>query len=167
MDWCLLDLAASVSLLHYSVYKKLSWGIKSTNFTLLLADRFVKIHKEIVEDVILKVDEIYFPADFNVLDTEPMMNPSNHSSVILDRPFLVTDDVTIRCWNRVMTLSFGNITVELNIFHCSSQPPAMDDHEEMSMIDFWLITRLRSLVMMTPWKKIFGILDKILKLMSP
>ena len=27
------------------------------------------------------------------------------------------------------------MTVELNIFHTSSQPPVMDDHEEGSMID--------------------------------
>jgi len=37
---------------------------------LLLADRSVKVPKGIVEDVILKVDEFYFPADFVVLDTD-------------------------------------------------------------------------------------------------
>ena len=34
-----------------------------------------------------------------------------------------------------MTLSFGNMTVELNVFHTSSQLPKMDDHEEANMID--------------------------------
>jgi len=34
-----------------------------------------------------------------------------------------------------MTLSFGNMTVELNVFHTSSQPHVMDDHEEVNMID--------------------------------
>ena len=34
-----------------------------------------------------------------------------------------------------MTLSFGNMTVELNIFHTSSQPSIIDDHEEVIMID--------------------------------
>jgi len=34
-----------------------------------------------------------------------------------------------------MTLLFGNITVELDVFHTSFQPPVMDDHEEVSMID--------------------------------
>jgi len=29
----------------------------------------------------LKVDEFYFPADFVVLDTEPVRDPSNHSPV--------------------------------------------------------------------------------------
>ena len=34
-----------------------------------------------------------------------------------------------------MTLLFENMTVELNIFHTSSQPLKMDDHEEVNMID--------------------------------
>jgi len=55
--------------------------------------------------------------------------------VILGRPFLATADVVIRCRNEVMTLSFRNMTVELNVFHTSFQPPVMDDHEEVSMID--------------------------------
>ena len=64
-----------------------------------------------------------------------MTNLNSDSLVILERPFLNITDVVIRYRNEVMTLSFGNMTVELNIFHTSSQPPAMDDHEEVNMID--------------------------------
>ena len=78
--------------------------LQPTNLTLLLADRPVKVPKGIIENVILKVDEFYFPADFVVLDTEPVRDPSNHSPVILGRPFLSTVDVVIRCRNGVMTL---------------------------------------------------------------
>ena len=70
-----------------------------------------------------------------VLDTEPVRDPSNHSPVILWRSFLPTADAVIRCRNGIMTLSFGNITVELNIFHTSSHPHLNDDHEEVNMID--------------------------------
>jgi len=49
-----------------------------------------------------------------------------------------------------MTLSFGNMTVELNIFHTSSQPPVMDDHEEVNMIEFQSAIHLRSFVMTIP-----------------
>ena len=64
MDRYLLDLGASVNLLPYSVYKQLGLGdLQPTNLTLLLADRSVKISKEIVVDVILKIDEFYFPVD--------------------------------------------------------------------------------------------------------
>jgi len=123
MDWYLLDLGASVNLLPYSVYKRLGLGeSQPTNLSLLLTNRSVKIPKGIVEDVTLKVDEFYFAVDFVVLDTESMTNPNNHSPVILERPFFATADAVIRYRNRVMTLSFGNMTVELNVFHTSSQP---------------------------------------------
>ena len=100
MDRCLLDLVVSVNLLPYSMYKKLGLGeLQPTNLTLLLADRLVKVPKGIVEDVTLKVDKFYFPADFVILDTEPETNPSSHSPMILGRPFLATADAVIRCWN--------------------------------------------------------------------
>ena len=89
---------------------------------MLLADKSVKVPKRIIEDVILKIDEFYFPVDFVVLDTELVTNPGSHSHVILWRPFLVTTDAVIRCRNRVMILSFGSMTVELNVFRTSSQP---------------------------------------------
>jgi hypothetical protein len=40
--------------------------------TLQLADRFVKIPRGIVENVLIKVDKFYFPVDFIMLDTEPV-----------------------------------------------------------------------------------------------
>jgi len=51
-----------------------------------------------------------------------------------------------------MTLSFENMTAELNIFHTSSQPPVMDDHEEVNMIYIRSVTPLRSLIMKIPWR---------------
>ena len=70
-----------------------------------------------------------------VLDIEQVRDPSNHFPVILGRLFLTTADVVIRYRNGVMTLSFGNMIVELNIFHTNSQPSIMDNHEEVNMID--------------------------------
>ena len=124
------------------MYKQLSLGeLQPTNLTLLLADRSVKVPKGIIKDVILKVDEFYFPADFVVLDTEPIRDPSNHSPVILGRPFLTIADDLIRCRNGVMTFSFGNMTVEPNIFHTSSQPHVMDDHKAVSYTHLTLPTK--------------------------
>ena len=70
-----------------------------------------------------------------VLDTEPVRDPRNHSSVILGRPFLTTADAVIGYRNGVMTLSFENMKIELNIFHTSSQPSIMDDHEEVESVN--------------------------------
>jgi len=67
------------------VYKQLGLGeLQLINLTLLLTDRSIKVSKRIIEDVILKIDEFYFPADFVVLNTEPVTNFSNHSLVILE-----------------------------------------------------------------------------------
>ena len=118
IDKALLDLGASVNLLPYSVYKQLGLGeLKPTNITLSLADRSVKIHKGIVEDVLVKVDKFYYPMDFVVLDMEPVAGGTNQVPIILGRPFLATSNAIINCRNGVMQLTFGNMTLELNIFH--------------------------------------------------
>ena len=115
-------MGASVNLLPYSVYKQLGLGeLKPTNITLSLADRLVKITKGIVEDVLVKVDKFYYPVDFVVLDTEPIANGPNHVPIILGRPFFATSNAIINCQNGVMQLTFGNMTLELNIFHFSNK----------------------------------------------
>ena len=133
IDKALLDLGASVNLLPYSVYKQLGFGeLKPTNITLSLADRSMKIPKGIVEDVLVKVDKFYYPVDFVVLDTEPVAEGINQVPIILGRPFLATSNVIINCRNGVMQLSFGNMTLELNIFHLSDKHKSTKDGEQNS-----------------------------------
>ena len=135
IDKAMLDLGASVNLLPYSVYKQLGLGeLKPTNITLSLADRSVKIPKGIVEDVLVKVDKFYYPVDFVVLDTEPIAIGPNHVPIILGRPFLATSNAIINCRNGVMQLTFGNMTLELNIFHLSNKhKPAEDERQEFDV----------------------------------
>ena len=122
IDKALLDLGASVNLLPYSVYRQLGLGeLKPTNITLSLADRSVKIPKGIVEDVLVKVDKFYYPVDFLVLDTEPVAGGTNQVPIILGRPFMATSNANINFRNGVMQLTFGNMTLELNIFHLSNK----------------------------------------------
>ena len=127
IDKALLDLGASVNLMPYSVYKQLGLGeLQPTNITLSLADRSVKIPKGIVEDVLVKIDKFYYPVDFVVLDTEPSSNEPNHVPIILGRPFLATANAIINCRNGVMQLTFGNMTLELNIFHLNNKPNLLE-----------------------------------------
>ena len=133
IDKALLDLGASVNLLPYSVYKQLGLGeLQPTNITLSLADRSVKIPKGIVEDVLVKVDKFYYPVDFVVLDTEPVAEGINQVPIILGRPFLATCNAIINCRNGVMQLTFGNMTLELNIFHLSNKHKLIVDEEHKS-----------------------------------
>ena len=131
IDKALLDLGASVNLLPYSMYKQLGLGeLKPTNIILSLVDRSVKIPKGIVEDVLVKVDKFYYPVDFVVLDTEPIAIGPNHVPIILGRPFLATSNAIINCRNGVMQLTFGNMTLELNIFHLSNKHKLGEDERQ-------------------------------------
>ncbi|RVW18713.1 Retrovirus-related Pol polyprotein from transposon opus [Vitis vinifera] len=65
VEKALLDLGASVNLLPYSVYKELGLGeLKPTSITLSLVDRLEKIPRGIIEDVLVQVDNFYYPIDF-------------------------------------------------------------------------------------------------------
>ena len=133
IDKSLLDLGASVNLLSYSMYKQLGLGeLKPTNITLSLADRSVKIPKGIVEDVLVKVDKFYYPVDFVVLDTEPIENEPNHVPIILGRPFLATANAIINFQNGVMQLTFGNMTLELNIFHLNNKHKLVETENQVT-----------------------------------
>ena len=138
MEKALLDLGASVNLLSYSMYKQLGLGeLKPTSITLSLADRSIKIPKGTIEDVLIQVDKFYYPVDFVVLDTEPVAVGPNHVPIILGRPFLATSNAVINCRNGVMQLTFGNMTLELNIFHLGKRHmhPERDDFEEVCILD--------------------------------
>ena len=57
--------------------------------------------------------------------------------IIIGRPFLATSNAFINCRNGVMHLTFGNMTLELNIFHLSKKhmQPVEDVQEEVYIID--------------------------------
>ena len=138
VEKALLDLGASVNLLPYSMYKQLGLGeLKPTSITLSLADRYIKIPKGTIEDVLIQVDRFYYPVDFVVLDTEPVAVGPNHVPIILGRPFLATSNAIINCRNGVMQLTFGNMTLELNIFHLGKRHMHSEegDFEEVCILD--------------------------------
>ncbi|GFY90952.1 hypothetical protein Acr_07g0011480 [Actinidia rufa] len=136
IEHALLDLGASVNLLPYTVYKKLGLGeLKPTSVTLQLADRSVRIPRGIIEDVLVQVDKFYFPADFIVLDTQPVSDPDAQIPVILGRPFLATSDAIIQCRNGRVKFSFGNLTCDLKIFDVARQVGDEGSIHEVNYID--------------------------------
>ena len=84
------------------------------------------------EDVLVKVDNFYYPMDFVVLDTEPMAESTHQVPIILGRPFLAIANAIINCRNGVMQLTFGNMTLELNIFHLSNKDKPAEDKGQKS-----------------------------------
>ncbi|RVX02054.1 Retrovirus-related Pol polyprotein from transposon 17.6 [Vitis vinifera] len=132
-------LGASVNLLPYSVYKQLGLGeLKPTSITLSLADRSVKIPRGVIKDVLVQVDNFYYPVDFIVLDIDPNVKEANLVPIILGRPFLATSNAIINCGNELMQLTFGNMTLDLNIFYMSKKQTTPEEEkgpEEVCIID--------------------------------
>ena len=132
-----MDLGASVNLFPYSIYVELGLGeLELTNITLQLADHSVKIPRGIVKDVLVQVDTFYFLVDFVVLDIQPSVNQGTQFPVILGRPFLATTNAIIHCRGGLMTLSFGNMTVNLNIFNVINEIGDDEDVCEVNMIEY-------------------------------
>ncbi|XP_050920394.1 uncharacterized protein LOC127138032 [Lathyrus oleraceus] len=93
----LCDLGDSINLMSLSMMRKLNYGEpKPKKMTLTLADRFVTYPYEVLEDVLVKIDDLPFPADFVILD----MLEDTEIPLLLGIPFLATcrvlTDVEIR-----------------------------------------------------------------------
>ena len=109
----LCDLGSSINLMPLSMMKKLGCGEpKPTRMTLTLADRSISYPFGVLEDVLVKVNELVFPADFVILD----MAEDEEMPLILRRPFLATGRALIDVEMGELMLRFHNEHVVFNIF---------------------------------------------------
>ena len=123
-----------MNVLSSSVYDRFSLEkLKPTPITLQFIDISVIVPRRLIEDVLVKVDEFYFPVDFIVLDMESTCNPTQ-IRIILSHPFLATANTCINCRTSVMDISFGNKKIKLNIFNTSQGPSKGDDCFAMDLI---------------------------------
>ncbi|GJX45448.1 reverse transcriptase domain-containing protein [Tanacetum coccineum] len=94
MEECLAlaDLGASINLMPFSVWEKLSLpDLTPTCMTLELADRSISKPMGIAKDISVKVGVFHFPADFVVVD----FDPDPRVPLILGRCFLKTSRALI------------------------------------------------------------------------
>ncbi|XP_042065451.1 uncharacterized protein LOC121808961 [Salvia splendens] len=109
----LCDLGASINLMPLSFYRKLNIdNICPTSITLQMADRNTTTPRGIVEDVLVKVGEFIFPADFVVLD----MQEDKKVPLILGRPFLATGGAMIDVRKGELTLRMHSESITFNIY---------------------------------------------------
>ncbi|XP_041020468.1 uncharacterized protein LOC121262118 [Juglans microcarpa x Juglans regia] len=131
----LLDLGVSVNVMSSSIYLQLGLGkIKPTTVDLQLVDHSVKVPRGVVEDVLIQIDKFYYPVDFLIPDTSSVVDTTK-IPLILDRPFLAAANTLINCKNELMKRSFGNKTLEVNIFHIAKQPEDDDESHQTYMIN--------------------------------
>ena len=67
----MLDLGASINVMPYSIYNSLNLGpMEETGIIIQLADRSNAYPKGVMEDVLVQVNELVFPADFYILEMD-------------------------------------------------------------------------------------------------
>ena len=137
-DKAMLDLGASINVIPSSIYESLALGpLLKTDIVIQLADGSYVHPKGMVEDVLIKVDKLIFPADFFVLD----MSDNAEGPIMLGRPFMKTSRTKIDVFNGMLTMEFDGDIIEHNIHDVNSInlpsvcwidaviPPDKENHE--------------------------------------
>ncbi|XP_057747027.1 uncharacterized protein LOC130966257 [Arachis stenosperma] len=120
VEKALCDLGASINLMSVAMMRKMKIEeTKPTKMALQLADRSFKFPHGIVEDLLVKVGDFIFPADFVVLD----MQEEAKTSIILGRPFLAIAGAIIDVQKGDLTLRLHNEKMTFNMFKAMSYPP--------------------------------------------
>ncbi|KAI3511316.1 hypothetical protein L1887_18467 [Cichorium endivia] len=111
----MLDLGASINVMPYSVYKSLNVGqLSKTGVVLEMSDKSNIFPRGVLEDVLVQVNQLVFPADFYVIDLDE--KPSSKSGLILlGRPFLSTAKTIIDVHGGSFTMEFDGEKIEFNI----------------------------------------------------
>jgi len=129
IDKALCDLGASINLMPLSIFRRLGLGdAKPTTVTLQLADRSITHPRGIIEDVLVKVDKFYFPADFIVLD----MEEDTEIPILLGRPFLATGRAVIDVQKGELKMRVQEEEITFNVFKAMKFP---SDSESCSRVD--------------------------------
>ncbi|GJY15996.1 reverse transcriptase domain-containing protein [Tanacetum coccineum] len=100
----LADLGASINLMPYSLYAKLSLEtLKPTKMSVRLADRSFQYPVGIVDNMVVEVGKFTFPTDFVILK----MEEDSKVPFFLERLFLYIADAVIRVKQKQLNLGVG------------------------------------------------------------
>ncbi|XP_027155287.1 uncharacterized protein LOC113755768 [Coffea eugenioides] len=131
----MLDLGASINVMPKTIYASLNLGpLKGTGIIIQLADRTNAYPEGLVEDVLVQVNELVFPANFYVLDMgdERSLNPS---PILLGRPFLSTARTKIDVNEGTLSMEFDGEIVNFNIFDAMKYPDEANSNFTLSIIE--------------------------------
>ncbi|KAM2686683.1 hypothetical protein EV2_009545 [Malus domestica] len=127
----MLDLGASINVMPYSIYVSMNLGeLKHDGVIIQLADRSNAYPKGVLEDVLVQVDHLVFPADFYVLE----MDESDHASslpILLGRPFMKTARTKIDVYSGTLSMEFDGEVVNFNLSDSIKYPS--EDHSCFSI----------------------------------
>ncbi|CAN6709849.1 unnamed protein product [Malus baccata var. baccata] len=95
--------------------------LKNDGVIIQLADRSNVYPKGVLEDVLVQVNHLIFPADFYVLE----MDESDHSPtlpILLGRPFMKTARTKIDVFNETLTMEFDGEVINFNLSDSNKYP---------------------------------------------
>ena len=122
----MLDLGASINVMPMSVFNSLALGpLQTTGVVIQLANRSNAYPAGLIEDVLVRVNDLIFPTDFYILDMEGQFT-SSKPPIILGRPFLKTARTKIDVHAGTLSMEFGDSVVRFNILDAMKHP--MEDH---------------------------------------
>ncbi|XP_057740023.1 uncharacterized protein LOC130957166 [Arachis stenosperma] len=132
IDKALCDLGASINLMPLAMMTKLMIEeVKPTRMSLQLTDRSFKIPNGVVENLLVKVGNFIFPADFVILDIDKQGN----NSIILARPFLATARAIIDVEKGEIVLRVHEEQMVINIFKAMQYPAEKENCMRIDMVD--------------------------------
>ncbi|CAN6576809.1 unnamed protein product [Malus baccata var. baccata] len=130
-EHAMLDLGASINVMPYSIYASMNLGeLKNDGVIIQLADRSNAYPKGVLEDVLVQVDNLIFPADFYVLEMEDSPNVTP-LPILLGRPFMKTARTKIDVFKWTLTMEFDGEIINFNISEAMKFPK--DDHSCFSI----------------------------------
>ncbi|KAH9679091.1 protein kinase domain-containing protein [Citrus sinensis] len=131
VEKAMLDLGASINVMPRSIYSSLNVGpLKETGVIIQLADRSNAYPDGVLEDVLVQVNELVFPADFYVLYMEED-NSSNFVPILLGRPFLKTARTKMDVHKGTLTMEFDGEVIEFNMNDAMKYPS--EEHSVFSV----------------------------------
>ncbi|XP_040932101.1 uncharacterized protein [Gossypium hirsutum] len=129
------DLGASINVMPLSIYKLLNTSpLKETGVIIQLTDRSVVHPEGVLEGVLVKVNELIFPANFYIIDMKDE-NSANASNILLGRPFLSTAQTKIDVRSRILTMEFDGEVVKFNVYEAMNHPSMISYVFNIDIID--------------------------------
>ncbi|GJS71121.1 reverse transcriptase domain-containing protein [Tanacetum coccineum] len=120
----LADLGASINLMPYSLYAKLSLKtLKPTKMSIRLADRSFQYPIGIAKNMLVEVGKFTFPVNFVILE----MEEDSKVPLIFERPFLHTTDAVIRVKQKKLNLGVRTERMIFNIDSAMKHSYSNDD----------------------------------------
>ncbi|XP_070662192.1 uncharacterized protein [Malus domestica] len=131
----MLYLGASINVMPYSIYASMHLSeLKNDGVIIQLAHRSNVYPKGVLEDVLVQVNHLIFPADFYMLE----MDESNHSPtlpILLGRPFMKTARTKIDVFNGTLTMEFDGEVINFNLSDSMKYPSESHSCFSIDVID--------------------------------